>query len=102
MFGDLEELALTQIFPPGWEILNARLQDLENFQGSYDKPDYVDIRDDRVYTYFDLKAKQTIRFGIIINAAYLGEYYIPGISCEAMYNNQISSHKKGKALAIVK
>ena len=101
IFGDIEEIALTQIFPSGWEILNARLQETENYY-SFDKPDYQDIRDDRVLTYFDLNAGQTKTFKIMLNASYLGEFYLPGINCEAMYNNEIFSKKPGKKTSVVK
>lgn len=99
--GDLEEIALTQIFPSGWEILNARLQETENYY-TYDKPDYQDIRDDRVMTYFDLKIGKSKVFKIMLNAAYLGEFYLPGINCEAMYNNEIFSRKAGKNTSVIK
>ena len=47
-------MALSEIFPSGWEILNTRLYNSEgSFQSS--PSDYMDIRDDRVYYYFDLK-----------------------------------------------
>ena len=49
-----EELALTTIFPSGWEILNGRVNDVESPLKS-DSFDYQDVRDDRVNTYFDLK-----------------------------------------------
>ncbi|MGD1892242.1 MAG: alpha-2-macroglobulin [Cyclobacteriaceae bacterium] len=43
--GDFHELALTQLFPSGWEIINTRLNDTgQNQQNA----DYLDIRDDRV------------------------------------------------------
>ena len=49
--GEYQNLALTQIFPSGWEINNLRLTDDENTLKA-DRGDYQDIRDDRVYTYF--------------------------------------------------
>jgi alpha-2-macroglobulin len=57
--------------------------------------DYQDIRDDRVYTYFDLDRGASKSFRIRFNAAYEGRYYMPGISCEAMYDNSISARTKG-------
>ncbi|MCK7537076.1 MAG: hypothetical protein MZV63_42010 [Marinilabiliales bacterium] len=53
---DYEEMALTQIFPSGWEIRNTRMETADNIV-IQDKPEYEDIRDDRVYTYFDIKGK---------------------------------------------
>ena len=50
---DYKEMALTQIFPSGWEIRNLRLEGNTTTK-SGDKSRYQDIRDDRVYTYFDI------------------------------------------------
>ncbi|TFH19511.1 MAG: hypothetical protein E4H10_17730, partial [Bacteroidia bacterium] len=48
-----KELALTQMFPSGWEIRNLRLDNIESSRVK-SQPDYQDIRDDRVYSYFGL------------------------------------------------
>ncbi|MFK7983256.1 MAG: alpha-2-macroglobulin, partial [Saprospiraceae bacterium] len=96
-----EEMALTQIFPSGWEILNTRMTNVERFADS-NKPEYQDIRDDRVYSYFDInrKAKQT--YTIQLNAAYEGRYYLPTVSCEAMYDNTIQARQPGEWVEVVK
>ena len=99
--GDYEELAITQIFPSGWEILNNRLDDTDQyFNGP--KPEYVDIRDDRVLTYFDLKRNERVTFKIFLNASYRGEFYMPAVSVEAMYDNSIASNTKGKWVKVIK
>ena len=46
-----EELALSQVFPSGWEIINSRMDGFENFKNT-SKPEYRDFRDDRVHTFF--------------------------------------------------
>jgi uncharacterized protein YfaS (alpha-2-macroglobulin family) len=93
-------LALSEIFPGGWEILNTRLYNSEgSFQSS--PSDYMDIRDDRVYYYFDLKPYETKVYYVQLNAAYLGKYYWPGIYCEAMYDHTISGGEKGKWVKVV-
>jgi uncharacterized protein YfaS (alpha-2-macroglobulin family) len=53
-----ENLALSQVFPSGWEINNLRLTDDEGLSQS-SAYNYQDIRDDRVYTFFDLTPSQT-------------------------------------------
>ncbi|MBS1745297.1 MAG: hypothetical protein JST21_03905 [Bacteroidetes bacterium] len=93
-------LALSEIFPSGWEILNTRLYNSEgSFQSS--PSDYMDIRDDRVYYYFGLKQFETKTFYVQLNAAYPGEFYWPGIYCTAMYDNTISGGVKGKWVKVV-
>ncbi len=90
-----QNLALTQIFPSGWEIRNARLEGTEHAQqeGYYT---YRDIRDDRVMTYFDLYQGQEVRYRVLLNAAYTGRYYLPGAHCEAMYDHTVNARTKGQ------
>ncbi len=95
MRGDYKEMALTHIFPSGWEIRNIRMDDVESDKNA-DQPTYQDIRDDRVLTYFDLKKGESKTFKVLLNATYLGEYYLPTVSCEAMYDNSISARKAGR------
>lgn len=114
--GDLDELALTQIFPSGWEIHNSRLDGID-WGSDTDTPEYQDIRDDRVYTYFDLgdgysrgwwyyygrrEEPTTKTFRFLLNATYLGRFYLPTVYCEAMYDEAISSRIPGKWVTIVK
>ena len=93
-------MALSEIFPSGWEILNTRLY---NSEGSFESSpaDYMDIRDDRVYYYFDLKPYETKIYYVQLNAAYLGKYYWPGVYCEAMYDHTISGGVKGKWVKVI-
>ncbi|MBI9097147.1 MAG: hypothetical protein JEY91_01655 [Spirochaetaceae bacterium] len=91
---DIEEIALSTVFPSGWEILNTRLNQTGE-DSNFDQPEYQDYRDDRVYSYFDLKKKEGKSFVFYITAAYPGEYYFPGIISESMYNLDTFSHLKG-------
>jgi alpha-2-macroglobulin len=98
--GEYKELALTQIFPSGWEILNARMEEVERVKS--DTPSYQDIRDDRVYTYFNLRPGQRLTFRLLLNASYEGSYYLPAVSCEAMYDNTIYARVAGMDVKVVK
>ena len=44
--------------------------------------DYQDIRDDRIYTYFDLQRGKTKTFEVIVTATYPGRFYLPGQGAE--------------------
>jgi uncharacterized protein YfaS (alpha-2-macroglobulin family) len=90
-----QELALTQMFPSGWEIRNLRLDNMESSREK-SKPEYQDIRDDRVYSYFGLEKGETKTFVVMLNAAYRGEFYLPAVYCEAMYDNGIHATRAGK------
>lgn len=96
-----QNIALTQVVPSGWEIINTRLADIQT-AGNSILPDYQDIRDDRIMSYFDLRAGESKTFSFLFNASYLGEFYMPAIICEAMYDHKIYSHKAGKWVKIEK
>ena len=98
--GYYTQMALTQIFPSGWEILNARMTGGEGaFKSS--NATYQDIRDDRVYTYFNIGANETLTYYVQLNASYLGRYFLPGTYCEAMYDNSITAGVNGKWVQVV-
>lgn len=98
--GRYENIALTQIFPSGWEIHNTRLNDSDHLDnGNYT---YQDIRDDRVNTFFDLNSKEKKQFIVPLNAAYEGRFYMPSIYAEAMYDNSISAVKHGNWVQVIK
>jgi alpha-2-macroglobulin len=99
--GAYKNMALNQIFPSGWEINNLRLDEAESRLKS-DQPTYQDIRDDRVYTYFDLGVGQRKTFKVLLTASYAGSYYLPAVSCEAMYDHSIYARKKGQVVEVVK
>ena len=96
----VENVALTQIIPSGWEIVNTRFTDYGNF--AENKVDYTDIRDDRTNFYFTLKSNETKTFKILLNASYLGKYYLPGVQCEAMYDNSYFARTQGQWVNVVK
>lgn len=94
MLGNLKNLALSQMFPSGWEILNTRM-DGNTTDSRYGVPSYQDIRDDRVYSFFDLEAKKEVTFVLLLHAGYQGRFYLPGPSCEAMYNGNATAREAG-------
>ncbi len=93
--GVYEDLALSQIFPSGWEILNDRLNEISGAtkKANYE---YQDIRDDRVFTYFDLRPNERKKFKVALNATYAGQYYLPAVKVEAMYDDTISATTAGQ------
>ena len=91
---DYEEMALSQIFPSGWEIHNSRMDGIQAFTNTT-APEYQDIRDDRVYTYFDIRRSKQQIYRVQLNAAYQGRFYLPTTYCEAMYDNSINAKQPG-------
>lgn len=96
-----DEMALSQIFPSGWEILNTRMDEVASVHTT-DVPEYQDIRDDRVHTYFDLRTNQQQTYTVLLNASYQGKFYLPSTVCEAMYDATINARKAGQWVEVVK
>jgi hypothetical protein len=98
-FSGVENIALTQMVPSGWEIRNTRLFEL-NTGIKESEYDYRDIRDDRVNTYFSLKTGETKTFVTILNAAYKGEFFQPSVWCEAMYTENCYARVPGTRIRV--
>jgi alpha-2-macroglobulin len=96
----MENIALSQILPSGFEIVNTRFTDFGDSTNNI--ADYIDIRDDRTNFYFGMKAGETKKFRILLNASFLGNYYLPGLQCEAMYDNTFLARTKGFWVEVVK
>ena len=99
--GTFYEMALSQVFASGWEILNARMMDGEGaFKSS--ASEYQDTRDDRVYTYFDIRQNETLTYYVQLNAAYPGRYFLPATQCQAMYDATVTAAGKGGWVEVVR
>ena len=80
------ELALSYYLPSGWELVNERVNgEMTGNEGAK----HLDLRDDRAYFYFDLMPGQKKTFTLKANATYEGNYMIPAVRCEDMYNAEI-------------
>lgn len=97
--GDYKKIALSQIFPSGWEIRNQRMNLYSSNGGK--NYNYQDIRDDRVYTYFDLQHNQSKTFIVNLHATFAGDFYLPSVHVQAMYDNTISAVEKGGKVKVV-
>ena len=97
--GIYEEVALSHIVASGWEIHSSRLDPSQRLKSS--DFEYQDIRDDRVYTYFDLDQGESKTYRLLFNASYLGKFYLPVISVETMYDATINARVPGKWIMVV-
>ena len=97
---DLENLALTEIIPSGWEIYNDRMTGRD--VPSADSYDYLDIRDDRAIWYFSLDRGTSKTFILRLRAAYEGEFTLPSISCEAMYKPKVRARTASGTAAVTR
>ncbi len=96
----VDNIALTQLVPSGWEIRNTRLFEAE-YRIKDSDFDYRDFRDDRIYTYFSLGRGETKTFVAMLNAAYKGEFFQPPVWCEAMYTENCYARVPGNIVRVI-
>ncbi|HOD88882.1 MAG TPA: MG2 domain-containing protein [Bacteroidales bacterium] len=94
----LDNVALSQVFPSGWEIINSRMFTTQLGDDSYYT--YQDIRDDRVLTYFNIYNKYTYTYRVMLTAAYEGKYYLPATVCKTMYDDSNFARTKGQWITV--
>ncbi|GAE83062.1 hypothetical protein JCM10512_1313 [Bacteroides reticulotermitis JCM 10512] len=99
---DYNNLALTHIIPSGWEIYNERMVSTAQTATSSDKYDYRDIRDDRILTYFNLRQGESKTFIARLQASYAGNFVLPAIQCEAMYDSNAQARTKAGKCQVIR
>lgn len=87
----LNNLVLSVPVPTCWEFANERIGMEGSSSGSSSSYDYKDIKDTHIYTYFQLQSSQTKTFRYIATVVYEGQYYVPAVRLEAMYDGDIVS-----------
>jgi alpha-2-macroglobulin len=102
--GRLENLALTQIVPSGWEIDATRLrgEQTPDWAGSFTlgNATYTDIRDDRVMWFFDLNHRP-MDFLVKLMVVTRGEFVLAPTLVEAMYDDDFRALVPGGPVEVV-
>ncbi len=95
----LDQIALSYLFPSGWELSNQRMDQFEGrFANSYS--DYEDYRDDRVNVFFSMD-RGVWNYYFLMTATYAGKYWLPDIMCEAMYSHQVRARLPGRWVEVL-
>lgn len=100
---ELENVAITDLLPAGFEIENPRLaaNSQYSFTAGADQPVYVDIRDDRINYYVNFNYDREKKFYYLVRAVTRGEFnYAPAVG-EAMYNADYYSAWGGGKVRII-
>ena len=91
---NLENVVMADLLPAGFEIENPRLMTTappEWIEGKGGKPQYLDIRDDRMLTFQDLTTGSTFSFYYALRAVTAGTFALPPVKAEAMYDPSFRS-----------
>ncbi|WP_338867530.1 alpha-2-macroglobulin family protein [Myxococcus stipitatus] len=95
----MRNIVLVDRLPAGWEIENARLgrEVAVNWVAADAlwKPDYVNIRDDRMEVFGALEAKESKTVVYSVRAVTAGTFTIPGAEAEAMYDSRVWAREPG-------
>jgi len=86
---NLDNVIVSDMLPAGLEIENPRLQSRQTIdwiEGRPVVPDYMDIRDDRLNIFLNLRKGKKTEFYYMLRAVTSGRFILPPVSGEAMYD----------------
>jgi uncharacterized protein YfaS (alpha-2-macroglobulin family) len=91
---NLNNVIITDMLPAGLEIENPRLESRAGIdwvdRKSY-RPDYMDIRDDRMIMSVDLQHRREEKYYYSLRVVTVGRFVLPPVAGEAMYDPEKSS-----------
>jgi uncharacterized protein YfaS (alpha-2-macroglobulin family) len=100
---NVENVALTDMLPAGFEIENPRLTSSSpavSWIKKANTPDYFDIRDDRI-NLFTTASRRTKTFYYLVRAVSQGNFSMGPVSADAMYNGALYSYNGSGTIKIV-
>jgi alpha-2-macroglobulin len=89
-----ENIAISDLIPAGFEIENPRLSTSTNFDWKVKDRmilDHMDIRDDRLILFTRSVSKRNYEFYYMLRVVNKGEFQLPVIGAEAMYDKEYHS-----------
>ena len=101
---DLENVVVVDMLPTGFEIENPRLESRAGIpwlKAQDFKPDYIDIRDDRLIFFGTFPRQRERKFYYALRAVTQGEFTLPPIVAEAMYDTTKSAVTGSMRIAVV-
>lgn len=90
----IENVVIDDMLPAGFEIENPRLKSRANISWLPKEtlqPTYTDIRDDRMLLFVDLEKGKEYKYYYALRAVTKGEFTLPPVSAECMYNPGLKS-----------
>ena len=97
---NLSNLSLTHIIPAGWEIYSTLLP-TERGEGNQ-VATYEEVRDDRILSYFNLNRGEEFVQKVRLQAAYVGRFTQPAVSCEVMYDPTYRARTKANDVEVIR
>ena len=100
----LDNVIIADLLPAGFEIENPRLESRAGIpwiKGGF-RPDYMDIRDDRMLLFTNLPRQREQKFYYALRAVTVGEFILPPVAAEAMYDPAKSSVANSGSVTVLK
>lgn len=96
-------IVISDLVPAGFEIMNPRITNLsqQSWIPTTNRmyPEHIDIRDDRLLLFTSIGARQKQDFYYMLRVINKGEFQLPAIGAEAMYDPEFHSyHGEGKVI----
>ncbi|HEY4151503.1 MAG TPA: hypothetical protein VGM41_21340, partial [Chitinophagaceae bacterium] len=100
--GDIENIALTDLLPAGFEIENPRTKEIPGMDWIKDAstPTALDVRDDRINLFVNLYSNRQYYY-YAVRAVSPGTYRMGPVSADAMYNGEYHSYNGGGTIRVV-
>jgi uncharacterized protein YfaS (alpha-2-macroglobulin family) len=102
--GPVRNVVISMLLPSGLEVENPRLDTTETLPWMVNanmSPDYLDLRDDRVLMFIDIpKGNQWRTSYALLRAVAPGEFRMPPLQAEAMYNPAIRATGARAAMTV--
>ncbi|MFL5350621.1 MAG: alpha-2-macroglobulin family protein [Hyalangium sp.] len=100
----IQNIALVDRLPAGWEIENARLGRGGNVEWVNAEEqwaaDYVNIRDDRMEIFGSLQAGESKKVVYAVRAVTSGKFTLPPVEAEAMYDPRLWARDAGQQVEV--
>ena len=101
---NLENVVVVDMLPTGFEVENPRLESRAGIpwlKAQDFKPDYIDIRDDRLIFFGTFPRQRERKFYYALRAVTQGEFTLPPIAAEAMYDPTKSAVTGSMSIKVV-
>ena len=91
---EVDNIVITDVLPAGFEIENPRTKEIPGMDWikNVDEPTALDVRDDRIHFFVDLKFNRPQMYYYAVRAVSPGIYKMGPVSADAMYNGEYHSY----------
>jgi len=101
----LSNVVINDLFPAGFEIENPRLKTtarLSWIPKQAGRIDFQDIRDDRLLLFASLNPGQPLKFYYSLRAVCAGQFTLPPVAAECMYNPLVAGSASSGVVTVVR